>query len=292
MSVDDEAASRYDRVPDVYELSGVYSAYLSSHRTLNPRQEAFDGDVLQEKANDTSPRKNRNFNTVFSFSWPSFGHGKCSLPKRLHLTRGITHTIALYLAFYSAYLAGLWAIDGAAWMLLTCLSLFISSCFLIYRLHPTRFRRLCGQLARPRHIFDALDDSRVADVLLAIGTWISNNIIVDMIRYFEPKKTLHDLAATVRRMRLPHLAFNMEGRSERRSSLIAPSAGQLLRIAANLLPADHRLRFTEEFRSELWQVAHAGGGRLQQLRYAFQQVIRAPFLRHALLAPNPRNASP
>jgi hypothetical protein len=66
---------------------------------------------------------------------------------------------------------------------------------------------------------------------------------------------------------------------------VAVSARRLAVAAAWLLPAGDRARYGEEYRSELWDLAHAGAGCGQQLRYAFRQFVRAVPVRQAVLAP-------
>jgi hypothetical protein len=48
----------------------------------------------------------------------------------------------------------------------------------------------------------------------------------------------------------------------------------------------------EECRAELWEIASAGAGRRQQIRYAVHVLIRVAPLRAAVLAPRRRNATP
>ncbi len=53
--------------------------------------------------------------------------------------------------------------------------------------------------------------------------------------------------------------------------------------ATRLLPIGERAGFAEEFRSELWEIAYAGGGRRVQLTYAVRQMLSARRLRAELL---------
>ena len=71
---------------------------------------------------------------------------------------------------------------------------------------------------------------------------------------------------------------------------IAPSASCLLAAAARLLPDADRARYAEEFRSELGELAGAGAGRWQQMRYALCQLRSAPQLSRALRSPRRRGA--
>lgn len=63
---------------------------------------------------------------------------------------------------------------------------------------------------------------------------------------------------------------------QRKAREIAPSAAGLLTAAVRLLPAGHRNRYRQEYRSELWDLAQAGAGCIGQLRYAFCQLRNAP----------------
>lgn len=80
---------------------------------------------------------------------------------------------------------------------------------------------------------------------------------------------------------------------------VARSALSLLAAAARLLPATARARYTEEYRSELWDLADSGAGlmrqlrsRMRQLRYALNQLASARRMRLALRSPHSRNAAP
>ena len=77
-----------------------------------------------------------------------------------------------------------------------------------------------------------------------------------------------------------------------REGRVAPSAGRLLTAAAKLLPAADRARYAEEYRSELWEIAHAGQPRRRQLHYASRQLVSSWRLRAELRVPRPRKASP
>jgi hypothetical protein len=73
---------------------------------------------------------------------------------------------------------------------------------------------------------------------------------------------------------------------------VAPWAAGLLATAARLLPAADRARYADEYRSELWELAHAGAGCLRQLRYALRQFRRAPSMGFTLRSPHRRSAAP
>ena len=73
---------------------------------------------------------------------------------------------------------------------------------------------------------------------------------------------------------------------------VAPVARRLITAAAWLLPARERARYVEEFRSELWEIAHVGGRRRAQLVYAVRQVLSAWRLRCGLSAPRRRGTAP
>jgi hypothetical protein len=69
-------------------------------------------------------------------------------------------------------------------------------------------------------------------------------------------------------------------------------AWRLATAAARILPMAARPRYEEEFKSELAEIACAGGGRRVQLAYAVRQVMSAARLRHELRAPQHRSAVP
>jgi hypothetical protein len=73
---------------------------------------------------------------------------------------------------------------------------------------------------------------------------------------------------------------------------VVPTAGRLVLAATRLLPVQERSRYTEEFESELWEIAQAGGGRRAQLAYAARQVMAARRLRAGLRVMRRRGAVP
>ena len=83
-----------------------------------------------------------------------------------------------------------------------------------------------------------------------------------------------------------------EDADERRARRVALAAGRLLTAAGWLLPATGRARYCEEYRYELWEIASNGGRRRHQLLYAIRQLTRAARMRHEVLSPRRRNASP
>ena len=68
----------------------------------------------------------------------------------------------------------------------------------------------------------------------------------------------------------------------RRPARVTSNAAWLLKCAARLIPAGDRPRFTSEFESELWDMAHAGASWREQMAYAARLVGSAPRLRFAL----------
>lgn len=70
----------------------------------------------------------------------------------------------------------------------------------------------------------------------------------------------------------------------------APAAGQVLALAAKLIPSVYRDRYSQEFRAELWEIADAGAPHRQQIKYAIRQLIRVSYIRRELLAAPTRNA--
>jgi hypothetical protein len=81
-------------------------------------------------------------------------------------------------------------------------------------------------------------------------------------------------------------------RGRREAPRVAPAAGRLVAAAARLLPERERAQYTEEFLSELWEIAHVGGRRRAQLAYAARQVSSARRLRAELRVPQRRGAAP
>jgi hypothetical protein len=70
------------------------------------------------------------------------------------------------------------------------------------------------------------------------------------------------------------------------------SVSGLVGAAAFLLPVTDRARYAEEYRSELWDLAQSGAGRLRQLLYALRQLRRAIPMGLALRSPRRRSAAP
>ena len=97
------------------------------------------------------------------------------------------------------------------------------------------------------------------------------------------------LTLTWRRQRAIADAADLRQRKVRE---VAPPAASLLAAAVRLLPAGHRNRYRQEYRSELWDLARAGAGRTGQLRYAFRQLRSAPKVRFALRSPRHKDAVP
>lgn len=79
--------------------------------------------------------------------------------------------------------------------------------------------------------------------------------------------------------------------SAHRCVAVAWPAGKLAGIVPRLLPAPDRARYAEEFRSELWELAHAGASWRGQLSYALRLITRAGNLRLTLRDPRPHKAS-
>ncbi len=103
-----------------------------------------------------------------------------------------------------------------------------------------------------------------------------------------------DLARDITRARdlARDLARDASVRGKPAAVRVAPAAGRLLAAAARLLPAADRARYGEEYRAELWELAHAGAGRRGQLAYAARQVVSALHLQAELRSPRQRKAAP
>ena len=79
----------------------------------------------------------------------------------------------------------------------------------------------------------------------------------------------------------------LKGQQPDRSASLATA---LLGAAIRLLPPANRLRYAAEFRSELADIAAAGGRRREQLAYTTRLLLTAPRLHIELRAPRRRSA--
>jgi hypothetical protein len=80
------------------------------------------------------------------------------------------------------------------------------------------------------------------------------------------------------------------GQEQHGPGRVVPSADCLLAAAARLLPAADRARYIEEYRSELWQIAHAGRSARSQMLYALRQLASSVRLHAELRTPRQRKA--
>jgi hypothetical protein len=87
-------------------------------------------------------------------------------------------------------------------------------------------------------------------------------------------------------------ARRVVARGQHGARQVVPLAAGLLAVASCLLPAGDRARYAEEYRSEQWDLAQSGAGRLRQLRYALHQLLGALPLRFVLRSPRRRGAAP
>jgi hypothetical protein len=69
-------------------------------------------------------------------------------------------------------------------------------------------------------------------------------------------------------------------------------ANGLAGVASLLLPIADRARYSEEYRSELWDLAQAGAGRIRQLLYALRQIRNARPTSSALRSPRRKSSAP
>jgi hypothetical protein len=79
---------------------------------------------------------------------------------------------------------------------------------------------------------------------------------------------------------------------ENATAEVTYSASRLLGIACLVLPAAHRSRYIDEYRSELWELARNGQSRQKQLAYACHQLMRCLTLRSELTVPLKGSAEP
>lgn len=73
---------------------------------------------------------------------------------------------------------------------------------------------------------------------------------------------------------------------------VTAPAVRVATAATRLLPPADRVRYSEEYRSELWDLAADGASRLQQTGCALRQFRCAVPLRFAVLSPRRRRATP
>jgi hypothetical protein len=148
-----------------------------------------------------------------------------------------------------------------------------------------------GHLALARSI--ARDVARACD--LAGGLHLNGNLARDLDRI---RVLVDDLDLRL----APNLRLDVEAisdlahgdgaiRDRHDVSQVAPMAGRLVVIAARLLPVRERARYVDEFKSELWEIAHASGALRPQLIYAARLVMSAGHLRAELRVPRRRGAS-
>jgi transcriptional regulator with XRE-family HTH domain len=105
--------------------------------------------------------------------------------------------------------------------------------------------------------------------------------------------TLYGVTDSEERASLLHFLWkaNTPGRWRGRGRVV-PVADRLLAAAVCWLPDDDRVRYAEEYRAELWDLAQAGAGRVRQLRYALSQLRNALPTAFALRSVRRRSAVP
>jgi hypothetical protein len=146
-----------------------------------------------------------------------------------------------------------------------------------------RNRNSVDALVQARRLDDnldlACDNADEVDSLreLAVDLARACGRVDDLIKYLEAR------GATA-------LADRTRGRQE--APQVALIAGRLVTAATRLLPVRAQARYAEEFRSELWEIAHTGGTWCAQLAYAARQMRAAGRLRAALRAPRRPAAAP
>jgi hypothetical protein len=129
------------------------------------------------------------------------------------------------------------------------------------------FLFLGGILSR-ESIFNPLHDLRKK--LARAQQRRENNLLIGVARVIVSQADIAALRGAAR------------AHGQRGAKPVAPPAAGLLAIATLLLPHAARIRYAEELRTELWEIARVGGGRRPQLGYAARQVIAAPRLRAGL----------
>jgi hypothetical protein len=140
------------------------------------------------------------------------------------------------------------------------------------------------------------DLGRAADLDQALDRALARADDVAHARHLDRAHDLglaEDLAADLIRdlIRASERTLTGTARGQCGHGRVAPLAGRLLAAAARLLPAADRARYAEEYRSELWELAHADGRRRTQLAYAARQVLYALRLCRELRTPRRRGAA-
>ena len=69
-------------------------------------------------------------------------------------------------------------------------------------------------------------------------------------------------------------------------------ASKVASAAVWFLPAEHQVRYSEEYLSELWDLAESGAGACRQLRYSFCQLVYTVPMALTLRSPRRRGALP
>jgi len=171
-------------------------------------------------------------------------------------------------------------------------------------------RAFDDEYAVPRDLVDALHRyrylrrvlHRYRDLDCPLDLERARDITGDLVNFFSHHATYGSFIGRLRLVSIPSAsqrarasispAFRRRAGARRAEVRVAPVAGRLVAAAALVLSARDRLRYTEEFLSELWEIARAGGGRRPQLAYAVRQVMAAPRLRVGLRVPRRRGAVP
>jgi hypothetical protein len=152
-------------------------------------------------------------------------------------------------------------------------------------------RALDGNLARARARV------RAFDVDVAVTSHLAHDLARDLECDLDSTLTRgRKLAYTLARLDLirTHRLRDDDaaGRTPSHATDVAPSAGRLVAVAARLLPASDRDRYSEEYSTELWEIASTGAGRRQQIQHAARVLTRTIQVRGEVLAPRRKNASP
>lgn len=154
----------------------------------------------------------------------------------------------------------------------------------------SRARDLARDLNRARNRAAALARAR------ALGRGLAHDLARDLVRALA--SAFGAAAALARALNLSRAHgrastdARANGSGQPGARQVASSAASLLTTAARLLPAVHRCRYAEEYRSELWELAQAGASQVKQLRYALCQLRSALSMSVALRSPQRRSSVP
>jgi hypothetical protein len=156
-----------------------------------------------------------------------------------------------------------------------------------------RARRLALDLGSA--LAEERDVDRVLSLVAKIGDAVNRTVAHEHALGCDPDRNLNEALSLTDTLSIAFTSardYAASANGRRGPGRVVPSAAGLLAAAVRLLPAADRGRYDEEYRSELWDLAQAGAGRLGQLRYALCQLRNALPTSSALGLPPRRGAAP